>query len=102
TAQYPPQRVCIKCQTKDDFEDYKFSDKKGHIFTYTLDYLTPSRESPAVVGVVDFEGGGRVMCEVTECETSKIKIGMPVEMCFRKVGRKGGIHNYFWKAKPIS
>jgi len=102
TAQYPPQRVCIKCQTKDDFEDYKFSDKKGNIFTYTLDYLTPSRESPAVVGVVDFEGGGRVMCEITECEPSQIKIGMPVEMCFRKVGQKGGIRTYFWKAKPIS
>jgi hydroxymethylglutaryl-CoA synthase len=102
TAQYPPQRVCIKCQTKDDFEDYKFSDKKGNIFTYTLDYLTPSRESPAVVGTVDFEGGGRVMCEVTECEPSEIKIGMPVEMCFRKVGRRGGIHNYFWKARPVS
>jgi len=102
TAQYPPQRVCIKCQTKDDFEDYKFSDKKGNIFTYTLDYLTPSRESPAVVGVVDFEGGGRVMCEITECEPSQIKIGMPVEMCFRKIGQKGGIRTYFWKAKPIS
>ena len=100
TAQYPPQRVCTKCQSKDDFEDYKFSDKKGHIYTYTLDYLTPSRESPAVVGVVDFEGGGRVMCEVTECEPSEIKIGMPVEMCFRKVALRGGIHNYFWKARP--
>ena len=102
TAQYPPQRVCITCQNKDDFEDYKFSDKKGNIFTYTLDHLTPSRESPAVIGVVDFEGGGRVMCEVTECEHSKIKIGMPVEMCFRKVGQKGGIRTYFWKARPIS
>jgi hydroxymethylglutaryl-CoA synthase len=102
TPQYPPQRICIKCQTKDDFEDYKFSDKKGHIFTYTLDYLTPDRESPAVVGVVDFVDGGRVMCEVTECEPSKIKIGMPVEMCFRKVGRQGQIHNYSWKARPLS
>jgi hydroxymethylglutaryl-CoA synthase len=102
TAQYPPQRICIKCQTRDDFEDYKFSDKKGHVFTYTLDYLTPDRESPAVVGVVDFEGGGRVMCEVTECEPSRIKIGMPVEMCFRKVGRQGSIHNYSWKARPLS
>ena len=102
TAQYPPQRICIKCQTKDNFEDYKFSDKKGHIFTYTLDYLTPDRESPAVVGVVDFADGGRVMCEVTECEPSKIEIGMPVEMCFRKVGRQGQIHNYSWKARPLS
>jgi hydroxymethylglutaryl-CoA synthase len=102
TAQYPPQRVCLKCRTKDDLEDYKFSDKKGKIFTYTLDYLTPNREAPAVVGVVDFEGGGRVMCEVTDCDPSEIKIGLPVEMCFRKVGGKGAVHNYFWKAKPTS
>jgi hypothetical protein len=26
---------------------------------------------------------------------------MPVEMCFRKIGLRGGIHNYFWKARPI-
>ena len=104
TPQYPPQRVCLKCRTKDNLEDYKFSDKKGSIFTYTLDYLTPNREAPAVVGVVDFEGGGRLMCEITECEPSEIEIGMPVEMCFRKVGNEaeGAVHNYFWKAKPIS
>ena len=100
--QYPPQRVCSHCQTKDEFEDYKFSDKKGHIFTYTVDYLTPNRESPAVIGIVDFEGGGRMMCEIAECEPSEIKVGMPVEMCFRKIGLRGGIHNYFWKARPIS
>jgi 3-hydroxy-3-methylglutaryl CoA synthase len=101
TAQYPPQRVCANCQTKDRFEEYKFSNRKGKIFTYTIDYLTPNRESPAVVGIVDFEGGGRVMCEVTECEPSEIKVGMPVEMCFRKLGRKNGIPNYFWKARPL-
>jgi 3-hydroxy-3-methylglutaryl CoA synthase len=100
--QYPPQRVCAGCGTRDQFEDYRFSDKKGHIFAFTIDYLTTNRESPAVVGIVDFEGGGRVMCEVTECEPSKIRVGMPVEMCFRKIGLRGGIHNYFWKARPLS
>jgi len=99
--QYPPQRVCANCQTKDQFDDYKFSDKKGTVFAYTIDYLTTSRESPAVVGIVDFEGGGRVMCEITECEPTQIKVGMPVEMCFRKIGLRGGIYNYFWKARPI-
>ena len=29
--QYPPQRVCINCQAKDDFEDYRFSDKTGEL-----------------------------------------------------------------------
>jgi 3-hydroxy-3-methylglutaryl CoA synthase len=99
--QYPSQRVCANCRAKDEFDDYKFSDKKGHIFAYTIDYLTTNRESPAIVGIVDFEGGGRVMCEVTECEPGEIKVGMPVEMCFRKIGVRGGIHSYFWKARPI-
>ena len=102
TVQYPPQRICAKCQGKDDFEDYKLSDKRGTVFTYGIDYLTSSREAPAIIGVVDFEGGARLMCEVTECEPSEVKIGMPVEMCFRKVSRKGSIHNYLWKARPIS
>ena len=102
TVQYPPQRICAKCQGKDDFEAYKLSNKEGKIFTYAVDSLTSSREVPAIFGVVDFEGGGRVMCEVTECEPSQMKIGMPVEMCFRKVSRKGTIPNYFWKARPRS
>jgi 3-hydroxy-3-methylglutaryl CoA synthase len=101
TVQYPPQRICAKCQAKDDIEGYKLSDKRGKIFTYAVDYLTPNRESPAIIGVVDFEGGGRVMCEVAECEPSQVKIGMPVEMCLRKLSLKGSIHNYLWKARPV-
>lgn len=101
TVQYPPQRVCANCQTKDQFEDCRLSDKKGKIFTYAIDYLTTSKEVPALIGVVDFEGGGRIMCEVTECEPSEMKIGMEVEMCFKKFGEEGGIYNYFWKARPV-
>ena len=101
TPQYPPQRVCAHCRTKDQFDDYTFADKQGRIFAYTVDYLTTNREAPALVGIVDFDGGGRVMCEVTECEPSEIREGMPVEMCFRKIGLRGGIQNYFWKARPI-
>lgn len=98
--QYPAQRVCAYCQTKDQYDEYKFSDKKGTVVAYTIDYLTTNREAPAIVGIVDFEGGGRMMCEVTECEPNQIKVGMRVEMCFRKIGLKGGFQNYFWKARP--
>jgi len=98
--QYPAQRVCAECQSKDQIEEYRFSDKKGRISAFTVDHLTTNLESPAVVGVVDFDGGGRLMCEVTECEPHEIKVGMPVEMCFRKIGLHGGVHRYFWKARP--
>ncbi len=95
--------MCAKCRAKDKFEDYKFSDKKGQIFTYAVDALTSNVEQPAIIGVVDFEGGGRISCEVTECEPSEIKIGMPVEMSLRKVGKSdSGINNYFWKARPTA
>jgi len=102
TVQYPPQRICVKCQGKDSFEDYKLSDKKGKIFTYSFDSLTSGPEIPTIFGVIDFEEGGRLMCEITDCEPSQIRIGMPVEMCFRKVTRKGNFPNYFWKARPLS
>jgi len=100
TVQYPPQRICVGCRAKDDFEEYKLSDKKGKIFTYALDSLTSAVEQPVIIGVVDFDGGGRIACEVTECEPSEMKIGMPVEMTVRKVGRMDTIQNYFWKARP--
>ncbi|OGO30137.1 MAG: hypothetical protein A2Z29_07530, partial [Chloroflexi bacterium RBG_16_56_11] len=38
TAQYPPQRICTCCHTRDNFQPYSFADKKGKVFTYTLKY----------------------------------------------------------------
>jgi 3-hydroxy-3-methylglutaryl CoA synthase len=94
-------RVCVNCQTKDNFEPYKFSDKKATLFTFSIDQLMPTLNPPGVSGVIDFEGGGRLICELTDCDVDKIKVGMALEMTFRKMFTSRGIHNYFWKAKPI-
>ena len=95
-------RVCVSCQTKDDFEPYKFSDKKGKLFSYAIDQLQPTQNPPGVNGVVDFEGGGRMICELTDCDVDKVRVDMPVEMTFRKMFQSRGINNYFWKAKPAT
>jgi len=94
-------RVCVKCQAKDQFEPYKFSDKKAKLFTYSVDQLMPTLNPPGVNGVIDFEGGGRLIVEFTDCEINKMKVGMTMEMTFRKMFTSRGIHNYFWKAKPV-
>lgn len=94
-------RVCVACQTKDDFEDYKFSDKTGRLFTYAVDSLQPTLNPPGVNGVVDFDGGGRLICELTDYDLDKVAIGMPVEMTFRRLATSKGVVNYFWKAKPM-
>ncbi len=95
-------RICAVCQSKDDFEDYKFSDKKGKLFSYAIDQLQPTKNPPGVNGVVDFDGGGRLICELTDYELDKVSIGMPVEMTYRKMSQGQGIINYFWKAKPVA
>jgi uncharacterized OB-fold protein len=95
-------RVCVVCQSKDYFEDYKFSDKTGKLFSYAVDQLQLTKNPPGLSGVVDFDGGGRLICELTDFELDKVKIGMPVEMTFRKMYQTAGVNNYFWKAKPMT
>jgi uncharacterized OB-fold protein len=101
TPQYPPARVCAVCQSKDDFEDYKFSRRRGQIFTFTIDYLQTTRDPPGINGVIDFDGGGRILCEFTDCTPDMVQVGLSVEMTFRKLYEAEGISNYFWKAKPM-
>jgi hydroxymethylglutaryl-CoA synthase len=99
--QYPPQRVCTRCHTKDEFADYPFSDKKGYVYTYTLDYLAPTLDPPMVVAVINFDGGGRTFCIMTDYDIKQLAINMPIELTFRRLHQAEGINNYFWKCQPI-
>ena len=95
-------RVCVQCQSKDDFEPYKFSNKTGKIFTYAVDLLQPTKNPPGLNGVIDFDGGGRLICEMTDYDLRKVEVGLPVEMTFRKLSQGKGPINYYWKAKPLN
>lgn len=96
--QYPPQRVCIKCRSKDNFEEVRLYDKKGKLFSYSFDFL---RGVP--VGLINLEGGGRIFCELTDVDIRELKIDLPVELSFRRLDplRSDGIYLYFWKATPV-
>ena len=98
----PPQRVCLECHAVDQMELERLADVPGTIATYTLDRLAFSLHPPVVVAVVDFDGGGRFQCELTDVEPSTVAIGQRVEMTFRRLFTADGVHNYFWKAKPIA
>jgi hydroxymethylglutaryl-CoA synthase len=100
TPQLPPQRVCVKCRAFDKMEPYPFADRSARIATYALDRLAYSLHPPTVNVVLDFDGGGRFICEMTDCEPDKVAIGDEVEMTFRRLYSADGVHNYFWKARP--
>jgi len=98
---FPPQRVCPTCKAKDQFEEWRLSDRKGKLFTFAADYLCQRREAPRVTAIIDFEGGGRMATMMTDRVLEEIQIGMPVEMSFRKLVTQDGFHNYFWKSIPL-
>ncbi len=101
TVQYPMQRVCAQCTAKDQYEEVKLADKKGILFTFSMDERAMVKDLPNVMGIVDFEGGGRFYCIVTDRDPEKLDVGMTMEMTFRNLHDGSGIHNYCWKARPV-
>jgi hydroxymethylglutaryl-CoA synthase len=104
TPQYPPQRICVNpvCGAVDAMENYPFADKRGRILSYTGDMLAASYDPPELYGYVEMEGGGRFMCNFTDCTLQDLKVGGPVTFTFRKkyYDAQRDIHGYFWKAIP--
>jgi hydroxymethylglutaryl-CoA synthase len=84
-----------------DTERRAMADARGTIVTYTIDKLSYSLNPPVVFAVVDFDGGGRLPIELTDVDATEVEIGGRVEMTFRKLFTSDGVHNYFWKARPI-
>lgn len=99
-VQYPMQRVCVNCRARDNSTPVRLSDQPGELFTYSMDYIAGAVDTPLVVGAVDFQGGGRIICMLTDREPEEVRVGLPVEMSFRKLRVVNGIHNYYWKAVP--
>ncbi|OGP58827.1 MAG: 3-hydroxy-3-methylglutaryl CoA synthase [Deltaproteobacteria bacterium RBG_13_61_14] len=104
TPQIPSQRICVKpgCGAVDSQEDYEFADQPAKILTYTADMLAVSVDPPAFYGMVEFEKGGRMMMDFTDCDAKAVEVGVPVKITFRKkyFDRERGFTGYFWKAVP--
>ncbi len=101
SANLPPQRVCVVCGAIDEMEDEAFADAACKIATFTLDRLAYSLQPPVIAAVVDFEKGGRINCQLTDVDPDALAIGDELEMTFRRIYTAEGVHNYFWKARPL-
>ena len=103
TPQFPKGRYCVnpKCNALDSQEPRPFADVPASVMSYTADSLTYSADPPHYYGMVQFEGGGRMMADFTDVG-DKVEVGMPMRMMFRikETDPARGFVRYFWKAAP--
>jgi len=100
-VQFPMQKACMYCQAGEkELEEIELSDKKGRLFTYSIDERSQVIDPPNVLAAVNLDGGGRFFSQMTDRDVNNIEVGMLMELTFRRIHDALGIHNYFWKCKP--
>lgn len=106
TPQFPRTEVCVnpECTARHSQRPYEFADQPARVKTFTGDMLAVSYDPPHVYGMIQFDNGGRFMADFTDCKLSEIKVGLPMQMVFRKKAqdKQRGFVNYFWKARPAA
>ena len=105
TAQFPKTRVCVNpsCTATDSQDDYEFAERTAAVKTFTGDMLAVSIDPPAIYGMIQFDGGGRFMADMADCELGDVHVGQKLRMSFRRHHRdpERGFSGYFWKAVPL-
>jgi 3-hydroxy-3-methylglutaryl CoA synthase/uncharacterized OB-fold protein len=101
TRNLPPARVCQHCHAADDMAPDPLADVPATVTTYSVDRLAYTPSPPTLMVVLDFDGGGRMRCQLTDAAEHEVRVGLRVEMTFRRLITASGVHNYFWKARPV-
>lgn len=99
---FPPSRLTTTGQGPlvDTLDPWPLANRGGRLATVTQDALAHTPHPPSTYGLVDFDGGGRLMMDVTDIDAADAVAGDAVRFVFRVKDRgvQGGYHRYFWKA----
>jgi len=104
TRQYPKSHLCVNpnCGALDTQEDAPFANTAAAIVTWSADWLTYTPDPPAHYGMIQFDGGGRMMADFTDVDPGTFDVGTKMRMVFRvrEYDQARGFRKYFWKATP--
>ncbi len=105
TVQMPKHKYCVnpECGAFDTQVDHPMAGAAGTIATWTADTLTFDYNPPAYFGMVTFEGGGRIMMDMSEVDAETFDTGSKVSLHFRlkQIDDQAGFRKYFWKAIQV-
>jgi 3-hydroxy-3-methylglutaryl CoA synthase len=103
--QIPRSNICAnpECHLSDTQTPEPFAETLGKVLSWSADNLTYTPDPPAYNGMIDFDGGGRLMMNFADIESETVKVGLPMQMVFRikDHDERRGFTRYFWKAAPV-
>jgi uncharacterized OB-fold protein len=106
TIQFPASQISVDQNNPSigTQEDYPLAERSARILTFTADNLTYTPDPPSYYGMIEFDGGGRMLAEFTDTHPDAIHFGAPMRMMFRikSIDDRTGFINYFWKAVPAA
>lgn len=85
---YYPRSHCPKCLGR----DWKWQPVSGRgvVHAFTIDRIghDPAQRSrvPLAIAVIELDEGPRMTANVVGCAPEAIRVGLPVEVCFERVG----------------
>jgi 3-hydroxy-3-methylglutaryl CoA synthase/uncharacterized OB-fold protein len=97
--QFPIAKVCGACHRHGGLIGKALA-RRGRLFTFTKDFLYNAPVEPTVMAVVDLDGGGRFLCQMTDVDPAAVEIGTEVELVLRRMREGPGDHYYYWKCRP--
>ncbi|MCL6559825.1 MAG: hydroxymethylglutaryl-CoA synthase [Firmicutes bacterium] len=104
---YPYRDYCIDCRSQ-SFREVRLP-RRGRIVTYNVQYVSPigPEEPPVVVCTVKLDGaggvrGGKVSGAMVMVDPARVRVGLPVELVFRRCGEELGLPKYGYKFKPLT
>jgi len=104
---FPPRESCPYCRRKSmgKMKDIKLSGK-GKIVSYTIIHSAPENfegQAPYPMAIIKLDEGPKVTAQIVDCDINDVKIGMPVNVTFRKIQTDGyvGAIYYGYKFKLL-
>jgi len=101
---FPPRDICPDCDAPAK-TPFQFSGR-GEVYSYSTIYHPPEgfeEFAPYTVALVKLAEGPLVTAQLTDVDSDKVEIGMPVEMVTRRLREDGkrGMIVYGYKFRPV-
>ena len=104
-VQFPKSSIPVRpgATGPEPMSDVRLADMPASLISVTADRLNYTPDPPFWFGLVQFEGGARVLMELTDADEKGFAVGdqLRMRMRIKSYDRRRGMRTYFWKAAPM-